>query len=56
MEACVTPEMWIAQLEDADVLTASGEAYTGGGNYGEYESKDAGEFDEFDDFGIDWGN
>ena len=52
MEAYVTPIMQIAAFEEIDVLTASGEAYTGEGNYGEYESRDAGEFDDFD---IDWG-
>ena len=51
MDVYTTPEMTISFLEEVDVLTASGEAYTGEGTYGEYESRDAGEFDDFD---IDW--
>lgn len=51
-ETYSTPDLLVTLLESADVLTASGEAYTGEGNYGEYESRDAGEFDDFD---VDWG-
>ena len=52
METYISAEMIVSLFEeDTDVLTASGEAYTGEGNYGEYESRDAGEFDDFD---IDW--
>ena len=35
-----------------DLLTASGEAYTGEGDYGDLETRDAGEWDDFD---FDWG-
>ena len=52
METYISAEMIVSLFEDTDVLTASGEAYTGEGNYGEYESRDAGEFDDFD---VDWG-
>ena len=51
-EQYTTPEMLISLLEDADVLTASGEAYTGEGDYGDLETRDAGEWDDFD---FDWG-
>ena len=44
----VTPELSVSLFDEADVLTASGEAYTGEGNYGDYESRDAGEFDDFE--------
>ena len=51
--AYVSPEMTVSFFEDdADVLTASGEAYTGEGDYGDLETRDAGEWDDFD---FDWG-
>lgn len=50
MEPYSSPEMRISFLEEADVLTASGETYESN-NIGNYESRDAGEFDDFD---IDW--
>ena len=51
-EPYISAEMTVSLFDEADVLTASGEAYTGEGDYGEYESRDAGEFDDFD---INWG-
>ena len=51
-EPYITPELSVSLFDEADVLTASGEAYTGEGDYGDYESRDAGEFDDFD---VDWG-
>ena len=47
-----TPEMTVTTLEEIDVLTASGDVYEGDGEYSSYESRDAGEFDDFE---IDWG-
>ena len=46
----ISPEMTVSLFEEADVLTASGETYESN-NIGNYESRDAGEFDDFD---IDW--
>ena len=39
--------MTVSLFEEADVLTASGETYESN-NIGNYESRDAGEFDDFD--------
>ena len=47
-EQYTTPEMLISLLEEADVLTASGEAYTGEGDYETVETRDVGEWDDFD--------
>ena len=51
MERYTSPEMTVSLLDDTDILTASGDIYEGDGEYDSYESRDAGEFDDFD---IDW--
>lgn len=52
MEAYISPEMTVSLLDEMDILTASGDTYESGGEYDSYESRDAGEFDDFD---INWG-
>ena len=52
MEAYISPEMTVSLFDEADILTASGDVYEGDGEYSSYESRDAGEFDDFE---IDWG-
>ena len=48
MEQYASPEMTVTLFEDVDVLTASGDVYEGDGEYSSYESRDAGEFDDFE--------
>ena len=51
MEQYTSPEMTVTLFEDTDILTASGDTYESSGEYNTYETRDAGEFDDFD---IDW--
>ena len=49
--AYTVPELTVTYLDEVDILTASGDIYEGDGEYDSYESRDAGEFDDFD---VDW--